>query len=93
LRFYEITVGTKLVGARFIFGLTECSQHDDFNVFESFGISENIEHLKAANPRHHNVGNNKIRVLLFGDNQRLFPVLGAVDLVTFGLQASFVDLA
>jgi hypothetical protein len=63
LRFNQIAISTKTVGTGLIVGLTECGQHYNPDVFQGFGVTEDIEHLKSTNARHHDVGNNKVRRL------------------------------
>lgn len=93
MRFYKVAVRAQLVRARFVLGLAQGREHNNFNVFKALGITQNVKHLKAANAGHHYVRNNEIGVLFFGDHQSLFAIFGTGDFVPFGLQTSFIYLA
>ena len=85
LGLHQVPVGTETVGARLVIRLAKGSQHDNLRVLELIGITQDIEHLEAANARHHDVGNDQIRLFGFGYDQRLLPVLGGDDCIPLGL--------
>lgn len=90
LGFYQVTVGAQGVGAGFVFGLAKGGEHDDLNIFEAVGITQDIEHLKTANAWHHDIRNNEVWLLFFGDDQRVFAVHGRYDRVAFCHEAGFI---
>jgi len=47
--------------------LAESGQHDDLGVLELGGVTQNIEHFKARNTRHHDIGNDQIGLVLLGN--------------------------
>jgi hypothetical protein len=93
LRFNQVTVGAQRIGAGFVFGLSESSQHDYFYVLKAFGVAQDVEHFKAANARHHDVGNNEVWLLFFGDTECLFAVFGRDNVVPFRLQARLINFS
>ena len=58
LRFYEIIVGTEGFGAFLVTILAKGGEHNDLDVGGLGSVAEDIEDIKAADFRHHNVENN-----------------------------------
>ena len=46
LGFDQIFIGTQSVGARFVLGLAQGSQHDDSHMLEALGVAHDVEHFK-----------------------------------------------
>lgn len=85
LGFDQVAVGAEVISARFIFGLSQGSQHNDFNILKLFGVTQDVQHFKAADARHHNVRDDQLWFFFFGDYQGFFTVHGGDNGVTFGL--------
>lgn len=85
MRLHEVTVGSQGVGPGFILGLAECSEHNNFGMLKTLGISKDVEHLEPTDAWHHNVGNDKFWLFFFGNHKRLFAVHGRYDVIAFGL--------
>ncbi len=67
LRLHQVAVGAQTVGALLVVALAKGSQHDDFDVLEAVGVTEDVEHLKAADFGHHDIRNDQVGGLIFGD--------------------------
>jgi hypothetical protein len=62
-------------------------------VLETLGVAQDVEHFKAADARHHNIRDNQVGHFLLGHRQSRFAIRCGDDVVTFCLQARFVNLA
>lgn len=89
--FNEVTVSPQGVGAGFVFGLAKGGKHNDLYVFETVGVAQNVEHFKTANAGHHDVGYDKVWLLFFSDDERVFAIHGRYDGVAFCHEAGFVN--
>jgi hypothetical protein len=84
LRLHEVLVGTEVVGPLLVLALAEGGQHNHLGVLEFVGVTQDVEHFKARDAWHHYVGNNQVGLVLLGNDQRFFTVLGSHDVIAFG---------
>jgi hypothetical protein len=88
----QVPVGAKAVGALLVIVLAKGGKHDNLDVFHAGGVAQNVEHLKAADLRHHNIGYYEVGTFGLSDHQGLFAVFGGYDVVALCLQARLIDL-
>jgi hypothetical protein len=48
--------------------LAERGQHNDLHVAHAFGVTQNVQHFKAGNARHHHIGDDQVGLLFFSND-------------------------
>jgi hypothetical protein len=76
LRFNKVAVGTKGFASGSLVVARECGHHDYFDILGFSGAAEDIEHIEAANLRHHDVTNDKVGTFFNSHCKRLFAIAG-----------------
>ena len=93
LRLHEVAIGAKCFTALTLVFATEGGHHDDFYATRFGGAAENVEHIKATDFWHHDIGNDERRSVFDGECQRFLAVPCTDDIVAFCEQPHPIDFA
>jgi hypothetical protein len=75
-----------------LFFTREGGHHDNLDVFCLGSATQDIEHVKPANLRHHDITYNQVWTIFDRHCQSLFPITSGNDVVTFRKEADAVNL-